>query len=93
MITCKICNQQGNGYCAIHFTSGVECWECECRGHKEPISINDCICSPDNPKDLMTCKTTKQIGDWERKWKLFWLPLITTKGKLDIKKIKIVKNI
>ena len=28
---------------------------CECSGHERIISINDCICSPDNPRDLLTC--------------------------------------
>ena len=28
------------------------------------------------------------MSNWEKKWKEFWLPILTTKGKLDEKKVK-----
>lgn len=30
--------------------------ECKCRGHKEEISTNDCMCSPHDARDLQACK-------------------------------------
>jgi hypothetical protein len=32
--------------------------DCDCRGHKEVISPNDCVCSPHDASDLKTCKQT-----------------------------------
>lgn len=36
---------------------------CDCRGHKEYISINDCICSPDDASDLETCKRIEELPE------------------------------
>lgn len=35
---------------------GIYTWKCDCRGHKEIISPNDCVCSPDDAEDLSKCK-------------------------------------
>ena len=40
--------------------------KCECRGHKEPISINDCICSPDDAEDLRTCQRIEEMRKKEK---------------------------
>jgi hypothetical protein len=36
--------------------------KCDCRGHIEPISINDCICSPDDAEDLRTCQRIEEMA-------------------------------
>ena len=60
-----------------------ENWKCDCRGHKELISPNDCMCSPHDADDLSKCGS--------RFWDSF-LTLIdkhTKEGKEEIiKKIK-----
>lgn len=33
-------------------------YKCECRGHREIISPNDCLCSPHDAEDLGYCKRT-----------------------------------
>ncbi len=34
---------------------------CECHGHKELVSTNDCICSPHDGWDLAMCQRTDDI--------------------------------
>ena len=34
-------------------------YQCECRGHKEIINSNDCICSPHDGKDLGKCNQSE----------------------------------
>ena len=40
------------------------------------------------PKLMQESKDEKKVEGWEKKFREFWLPLITTGGKLDIKKVK-----
>lgn len=81
-IVCKICNENGNGYCAIHSTSGLEYKEtmttktkkiCNCLCHLAP-GLYDTTemekmkkkCRHCNPKQKMTNKIKGKRKGFEK---------------------------